>query len=713
MNVSFSQSAGAGGGDPLVYPLSPTSRANLSTSASAFDLRSRGTARGRTQNSVRADSVRRSEGRRMSQDTRRYMQAAAASSQTTLHQLLSRLQTYRTFQPFLSAPAPYRDGSVSDERGFGSSLGGPLRGRGSTAAVNASQLWQMVDGLLDTSVAQLLQHNVEGHFIMTLQSTLGLEARNSMAKIRTVIESRKTPATTTGAAAGGEPGGEERTAAAAPHRPPPRATAFAPTSAFANRWSLDHPSASAAEAAGQRHAWASFDQQRQHTSRSFYLKAMQDQLDALEAEEATGAADALPQARRSHAARTARPEMRSFSHSGDVFDALQRSSGRHATAAAAHDEESAAQVEATKQRALWQAFHDGAARPTGALNPSSATAADAPRIVSAHLNSTDLKDWLHSSWAHRTHRHESAALRIQCAYRVYRARCETRQMRYARRQAFLSSLGAEREARRVWDVALQVQTDSTTTASGADSTMRALQFFINKVNAVVEKRRARKRCQQQQAAEVRHYAAVRIQAVYRGHCARVFVEELRHPEIAEQRERLYWESCARVIQACWRRFVAQRQWRRIRHAACVLQTMYRCRAARRLLAERRYTHNIAAAAELRKFAVQRIEHWYAACLAVRNAIGGAHMAELLTLQRIGRGYRGRLHTHEEARRSQLRRAVRIIERRRRRVVERRDAVALRAALIAGAAAQRAASMHADAAVTIQRAWRQRRTQSAG
>lgn len=685
----FSQATGTDG-NPLAQPFLPSSSSSLPTFASTTDMHRRGTAHGRLQNRARIDSIHRSEGGHVGQDTSRYTQAAAASSQKAMHQLLSRLQTYRSFKPFLSPPAPYRDNSFAHDRGF-SSFGGLSPGRGSTSTVSRNQLWQMVDRVLDTSVAQLLRYNAEGHFIMTLESTLGLGAPISTAKSGTVIESRKaaTPAINGGAT---ELVSGELTPADGPLHPLPPVlqknavmASIAPPSALADRWALDHPSATAAAVKEQHRAWAVFDQQRQRTSRCLYLQAMQEQLDVLQAEQARDATDTT--------------------HSPS-----SRGDGSHHYLLDMHSptdpEDVVAKAEEERQQALWHTFHDGPVLAAGTSELPHESALDVPGIVSAYLESTDLQDWLHSSWAHRTHRHESAALRVQCAYRIYRARCKVREMRYERRQTFLASLSAERKARQVWDLALQVQKDTTTT-SGTDSTLRGLQFFINKVNAVVAKHRARKHYQQRQDAEIRRYAATRIQAVYRGHRTRVFVTELRHPEIAALRKQLQRENGAKLMQTCWRRYAAQRQWWRARHAACVLQSMYRCRAARRMLAERRYQRNLEASAELMKFAAQRIERWYASFLAARNAIGRAHVAELLMLQRVCRGYQARRCAQEEKRLSSLRSAVRTIEQRRRRVMEVREAIERRAALSATNAAKRTASMRDDAAVTIQRAWRRR------
>ncbi|KAG5481909.1 hypothetical protein LSCM4_06988 [Leishmania orientalis] len=713
-NTLLSPGAGSGG-CRLLQPCSPPSRVKLSTAASTFDTHRHGIARNRSQNSVRADSIRRIEGLRVAHDTRRYMQAAAANSQAAVYQLLSRLQTYRTFQPFLSAPSAYRHDSFAHDHDL-TSVSGFSRGRGSAATVSTNQLWQMVDGLLDTSVAQLLQHNAESHFITTLQSTLGLDVPSAAAKSGTVIESRKatTPASNYVTS---ESAGAERTPPGGPRPPPPRnlskaaaASSLTPTNALADRWAVDHPSSTSIEVEEQRRAWAALELQRQHASRSFYLQAMQEQLEILQAGQARDAAES----KHSHLSQgdVSRPQhliMRSSSDSEKVPDALRRRGRRHSAAAQAwEDEDAAVKAEEEKQRSLWLTFRGCPLPNAQTFALPLGTALNAPRIVSAYLESTDLQDWLHSSWAHRTHRHEGAALRIQCAYRAHRARCEAQERRYERRKAFLASLDAEREAKPVWDMALQVHTDTTTTACGADSTLRALQFFINKVNAVVAKRRASKRYQQQQDAEIRNYAATRIQAVYRGHRKRDFVMELRHPEIAAHREQLRRECTATRIQTCWRRYAAQHRWWRARHAASVLQNLCRCRAARRMLAERRYERNLSAAGELQKFAVRRIERWYASCLAVRSAIYGAHVAELLIVQRVSRGYQGRQHVREEMRLSHRRAAVRAIEQHRLRVLNGRDAIARRTALSVTRASERTATLLDDAAVTIQRAWRRQR-----
>ncbi|KAG5508269.1 hypothetical protein JKF63_05525 [Porcisia hertigi] len=659
------------------------------TAASSSDMRSRGLARGRLQNGVSAESIRRAAGSRMCQDTRRYMQAAAASRQNTVHQLLNRLQTYRTFQPFISPPASYRTGSFAQEQPISSPTSFSRR-RKSAAVVSSSQLWQMVDRVLDTSVAQMLQHNAESNFIMTLESALGLEAGTSMEKIRTVVESRKP-----GSTANGEVTSESTNEERAPHRGSRQSqlaasTKFAARSSFQSlnpffdRWNAERGYTTAAEVEEQRNAWLMFDQERHRRGRLLYLQAMKDELDMLQGGETRDVAD-----------------------SNDALDTISQSGRSHGTAVQAfNDEEAAAKAEGEKQRTLWHTFRDSPVQAVGARRSSYDTAKGAPQIVSAYLECADLKDWLYSSWAHRTHRHESAALRIQCAYRVYRARHEVLSRRYERRQSFLSGLHTEKEAQRIWDLALQVKTEPVTIVTGADATMRALHFFMDKVNAVIAKRRARKKYQQHQDDEIQNYAATRIQAVYRGHRARLFVMELRYPEIAAHRRQLRCEKYATLIQACWRRYTAQRRWWRVRHAVSVLQGAYRCHAARTMLAVRRYKRDLAAAEELNKCALQRIGQWYASRLAVRTAIGSKHMTELLILQRICRGYQGRQQIHKQARLIRLRCAVRIIEEHRQDVLKVRRAIEMMTALRAASAAKRTALVRHDAALTIQRAWRQ-------
>lgn len=281
-------------------------------------------------------------------------------------------------------------------------------------------------------------------------------------------------------------------------------------------------------------------------------------------------------------------------------------------------------------------------------------------------------------------------------------------MRYARRQSFLVSLAAEKEACRVWDVALQVQADaSAAVASSSDGTMRALRFFLDKINAVVAKRRARKRAQQEQDAEIRNYAAVCVQRVYRGHRARVYVNDLRHPEIIAERQRVVEERTVVAIQTCWRRHREERRWRGLRRAACTMQRAFRCRKARQLLAERRRLHAVAEVAALQRFAVHRIEVWYGRRLAARNAFAAAHRAEIHTLQRVCRGFADRKVLGGERRMCALRGAAAVVERRRRARLDAQAAVAVKSMLAEERTALLDAAMRGDAATTIQRAWRSR------
>jgi hypothetical protein len=660
----------------------------------------------------------------MSEDTRRYMQTAAASTQTTVKQLLARLQSYQTFQPFLSFQAPYTPAAGSGAAQQGTSGGNSPRQRRTDRTLTSPQLWQMMNGLLDTSVSHLLRHSAEGHFIVTLQSTLGWEPTSTAPKVRTVIESR----------APSIAGSRKDAAADAPHSRPHTTAGATPTTAvedsslLVERWAAEHPTARAADVAVQRDAWSAFEEKRRRDNCTFYLRAMQEQLDALQAEERGSAA--LTGAYHPGDSRL-RPFISSHTPStseqlGDAPGAghllLEGSRNNAAVPEATRAAQSEAELkrEADRQRALWLSFRDkqsvaAAVWAANSSKPLLQPSPNAPCIVTAYQESSDLHQWLHSSWPHRTHRHESAALRIQCAYRVYRARCEVQVMRYARWQCFAVGLAAEKEARRVWDVALQMQVDANKAVSSssgggggsgnADSTMRALQFFIDKINAVVAKRRARKKVQQKQDAEIREYAAASIQRVYRGHRARVLVEELRHPEIVEARQRAVEKRAATVVQTSWRRHRQQHQWRRLRQAACALQRGFRCRAARRLLAERRRLAAMEEVAALRRFAVSRIEEWYSRHLARRSAFAAAHAGEIRLLQRVSRSYVVRKHLGVERRIAALRVAAAVVARRRRALLDTRAAVAMRARLTAEKAAHHHVLLCEDAAITIQRAWR--------
>ncbi|KPA76293.1 hypothetical protein ABB37_08021 [Leptomonas pyrrhocoris] len=724
INVSFAALSGNSVGASVAQPYGNTSRMDWSTSIGYMDGRSGrsggGGSRSRSQASVRADSFRRSEGRRMSQDTRRYMQAAAASTQTTVQQLLARLQSYQTFQPFLSHQVPYT--SAGDEgQSRAASVAMSARQRSTDRAFSASQLWQVMNGLLDTSVAHLLQHNAEGHFIATLQSTLGLELSSPVPKGRTVIESRVPGATAMGSdtstsAAALSTSQRQLSAASSLVTRPTTAAWPGDSNLLVDRWAAEHPAATAADIATQRDTWSAFEEQRRRDNRAFYLRAMQRQLDALQAEESGASSTSVSSAGahssdgRSRSSGCGLPFARdqsSFPHTARPFEAARGGATELEARFAISEEELA--KEADRQRALWISFQEEPPA-TAAANGRVASQAppDAPRIVADYLESADLHSWLQSSWPHRTHRHESAALQIQCAYRAYHARCAVRLMRYTRRQVFVVGLAAEKEARRVWDMALQVQADASKAVNGScDGTMRALQFFLDKINAVVAKRRARKLVRQEQDAKICEYAAASIQRVYRGHRARVRVEELRHPEIVAARQRAVAEKSATVIQTSWRRHREELRWHRQLRAACTLQRAHRCHAARRLLAERRQLYAVAEVSSLRCFAVRRIELWYARHLAQRNAFAAAHPFETLILQRVGRGYLDRRRLGVELRIAALRGVAALVERRRRMVLDARAAVGVKTALAEDRQTQQHAVLCEDAAITIQRAWRSR------
>ncbi|KPI89088.1 hypothetical protein ABL78_1824 [Leptomonas seymouri] len=719
-NVSFAVFSSTSFGTPVAPVCGTNSRLEWSTSTTGMDGRMgrSGGNRSRSQSSVRADSYRRSEGRRMSQDTRRYMQAAAASTQTTVQQLLARLKSYQTFQTFFSHQVPYT--SAGDEvQSCAASAGTLPWQRTSDRAFSSTQLWQMINGLLDTSASQLLQHNTEGHFIATLHSTLG--RMSDAQKVRMVIESRSP-----GAAEAGNSASVSGARLSTLHRRLSAASLFsnrltaaaAPGDAqLVERWAAEHPEATAADIAAQRGAWSALEENRRRANGRFYLRAMHEQLAALQAEGSHSGHSTAPAAV-SHSgdgqccpsgSLLIPPGDRAYSgQAGRAWEA-SRGVASPLEACIAHSEEELKE-EKDRQRALWMSFQEepSLAAPTSTRAAAPALS-DAPRIVTAYLESADLHAWLHSSWPHRTHRHESAALRIQCAYRTYRARCEVRNMRYARRQSFVIGLVAENEARRVWDVALQMQADASKAVSGSsDGTMRALQFFIDKINAVVAKRRARKLVQQEQEREIREYVAITIQRVYRGHRARRYVDELRHPEIVAVRQRAAEERSAVIIQASWRRYREKLRWRRMWQAACTLQRAYRCFEARRLLAERRRLYVLEDLAELQRFAVRRIEMWYRRHLTQCSSLAGARLPEMRTLQRVCRGYLDRRRLGAVPLAVELRAATAIVERRRRALLDMRAAVAVKAALRREITAQQHEALRADAAITIQRAWRSRR-----
>ncbi|EKF28669.1 hypothetical protein MOQ_007574 [Trypanosoma cruzi marinkellei] len=248
-------------------------------------------------------------------------------------------------------------------------------------------------------------------------------------------------------------------------------------------------------------------------------------------------------------------------------------------------------AEQLEQGFLWGVFFNG---ETQAKHGTSAAVERVPtlatEIISDYRKSNELQEWMERKWRHHTHRHENAALRIQCAYRCHRARRFAARRRYARRVAFLEARRVEEESMHAWSTALRVMTDElNNTGDNFNSTWRSLNFVFSKLQAKALARRARKKAEMDSDCEVKEYAATTIQRVYRGYCGRQLARIIRFPEVFEQLRRNRFQAAAIMLQAAWRGCATRARIRRQTEAVLIIQRLVRSSAARSRLRRLRAT----------------------------------------------------------------------------------------------------------------------------
>jgi len=623
----------------------------------------RSTARRRTRFSTHGDIHLRGDVRRSSQDTKRYIQAAAFATQTAATQFLHRLQSYQMFQPLFTASSAMSS----------SANGSPLSSQASRMSVypspsnarsfsTAAAAWQQVDAVLDASVGHILKRNTDDHFIVTMQQQVSGELAKVPSKRWAVVDSSE-----------GRTGYRSSSAKDGNVIHTPALENGTPRSAFAQRWAADHPSNTAEGTRKEFRVATKVEQEQEQANRSFYLQALTSQLHELEKEQQ-------------------RMAPKGVSRNHDADDATRL----------AHEAMLLAE-EQTQQR-RWEAFLCSEMGKGPRRNVSHVACEPSRCIVSDYLDDDDVHDWLHGRWPHHTHRHEGAALRIQCAYRSYLARNAMHRLRYARRQAFVTSLATETEAQRLWETSMHAQASASQSVAGIDTRVRAINFFVGKVNAVVAKRRARKLLAAQQESEVRSYAAVAIQRVYRGYRGRTYVKELLDPEIAEARVAAIVARSAAMIQSLWRGYRTRVELSRRRHAAGVIQRSYRSAYARYTFRALKQRQLLSVTADLKKYAIQRIEVWYLRCRTSKYGDRRTYVVPCALLQRVGRGYLTRQRAQEMTDLQKVMDAAARITCYWRRILAQRAAVEVLEALQRQRREVNRAVIEADAALTIQRAW---------
>ncbi|RNF02687.1 hypothetical protein TraAM80_06209 [Trypanosoma rangeli] len=301
------------------------------------------------------------------------------------------------------------------------------------------------------------------------------------------------------------------------------------------------------------------------------------------------------------------------------------------------------------QRIQWDVFSKGVVPsklgPMSSLAPVPVPAAE---IISDYRQNNELQTWMEGKWKHHTHRHENAALRIQCAYRCYRARLRAARRRYTRRIAFLEARRVEEESTRAWDTALRVMTDELNrTGDNFNTTWRSLNFVVAKLQAKALARRARKKAEMDSECEIKEYAALTIQRVHRGYCGRRLAKIIRFPEVFEQQRLARFQAAAVALQAAWRGSTTRARIDRQRKAVLVIQRLVRLSAARTRLRQLRAARRKEIEQLTERFAAQTLCRFLKQVILRRRERILRFRPQAEVLQRVTRGLFVRLALYRQ------------------------------------------------------------------
>ncbi|KAG8345529.1 IQ calmodulin binding motif [Trypanosoma vivax] len=294
-----------------------------------------------------------------------------------------------------------------------------------------------------------------------------------------------------------------------------------------------------------------------------------------------------------------------------------------------------------EQEALWKMFLAGEELEKTSEAPYTGRS---NVIITDYKNSDTLHEWFEEKWRHHTHRHEEAALRIQCAYRCYRAKEVTMKRRYGREITFMELLRCEEEARHMWKNAVRLQYEEGGNADGnTDGPPRPVKNIYTQLCALVMKRRSRKEAEKQRKLELENYAAESIQRVYRGYRGRQWVKIMSNKGALMQLHLARINAAAFKLQAHWRGYISRVELCRKIAAAIKIQRLVRSFMAVRKLRNLRFMKRTNADRFTHKFAIQVVIRLLRRCVAWRREYMKDRWEQLFLIQRVGRGRVSRLH----------------------------------------------------------------------
>ncbi|AAZ11381.1 IQ calmodulin-binding motif containing protein, putative [Trypanosoma equiperdum] len=295
---------------------------------------------------------------------------------------------------------------------------------------------------------------------------------------------------------------------------------------------------------------------------------------------------------------------------------------------------------ATEQRILWSKFLSSEANAESAGSPRTKFTSTWTSNKSASNN--ELHEWIEGKWHNSTHRHEEAALKIQCAYRCFCAKEEVARRRYARRMVFAGVLSREKEAEAKWENALRMRVSSYDTGGNTMNRLNpSIKLLKEKLLAVVVRRRNAKAQEERYRREIEEYAATSIQRVYRGYLGRFWVKLMRNGDPVEQLRLIRIGRVVVCLQARWRGCLARAAIERQRAAVLVLQRLVRSRAAFLDLCRKRRERRMEVEYGIHKHYIKVIIRFLKRCVNDRKEYMKERWDQLFLIQRIGRGRIGR------------------------------------------------------------------------
>ena len=366
-----------------------------------------------------------------------------------------------------------------------------------------------------------------------------------------------------------------------------------------------------------------------------------------------------------------------------------------------------------------------AAAASSSSPPRLSFAANANRIYASITDNVPL--WIQKTRKLYTHVHEEAALKIQCAFRVFLARRVTRHRRDMRRELLHQVMLSEESVLIAWDVAVATGVSDARHAQHVDRTARVLTGFLKRVmaNSLCRKMAAQRQRWERRKLEV--YAATRLQAMWRGILCRKRHWLMMHPDEVKRGDMAKRTVAATRIQRVYRGHACRTRMTQRRRAALRVQCIVRRHLSRVKVGKVRRARRELDHFTLRHFSASVICRFARLVIARAQRLWRRKGLSLRPMYAVGRGYLTRRFGMTQRRLERREQAAITVQKYVRRYaaecrlqqkkelleVNYRLALHHHAAVIMQRAARHFLNrrrnirlvVEADAAITVQRAWR--------